>query len=623
MISKVAVEPTQFKPVDLIQSGNESTPKEQEQYKDNSNTEWVSATKIRNTILGDSVIDFFKRVYPLPRKTEEEVTSFSEFIMRQGQRFEEGVYKLMRKRFGSNFHQVNTGYPINPNAFTKTKALMKRQVPIIAQGLLCDPDEKLLGIPDLIVRGNYIRSLFDLFGPSYSPIGATGQRDDQHYDQNAYYIVDIKFSSLTITNAGSVSNASESVPCFKTQLAIYNKILSKVTGSPRPRFAFLICRRLRGAVHTNKIGMGIVDFHKEPQLYKMAEDAASEYRTIQRIDPADFPAILSEYPTPIININMSNTASDGAYHRQKKELALKKKDLSLIWQCGPQHKSIMNKMGVRTWDDPRFLKYTQMLMNEPRYKSIKHIVDANQSPRPKTITSSSLISYLQQEATGGGTLLFYVDFETVSDVNDDFTLLPEVHSTPPMIYMIGCGHEDPQTGEWEYKVFTASALVLEEQTKIIDDWFDYMNKTRKRLKCKSHKIVHWGSAELTFLKQAGYGESAKLPGSIDLCDSFQRSGFAITGAFTYKLKDIARAFHAQGVIQTKWEDNKVCAASGIPIDGLNAMLIVWNCAKQNGLRLFSEYPGMAEIEEYNEIDCKVMWEIVKYCVSQVTQVINE
>ena len=600
MVSKVAVEPNTHRidPERNTQMPTQ-TPAQTPAQTPLASAEWVSATKIRNTILGDSVLDFFKRVYPLPRKAEtDEPSSFSEFIMRQGQRFEDGIYALLRKRFGANFHQVNTGYPVHPNALHKTKALLARQVPIIAQGLICDPESNLLGIPDLIVRGNYIKSLFDLFPPIYFPSGID-------YDQNKYYIIDIKFSSFTITTTGIISNTGDSVPCFKTQVAIYNRVLAKMLGTKPNRFAFLIGRRLRGVFHTNKVGLGIVDFYTEQQLYNMAEEAIKEYRAIQAIDPANFPAVLSEYPTPRIGINMSN-ANDEPYHQQKKALACKKKDLSLIWQCGLQTKKMINRLGVYTWDDPRFLKYAETFLPDSKFKSIKSIVEVNQSPRPKTIASSTLVSFLALERAES--LLFYVDFETVSDVNDDFTLLPEVHSTPAMIYTIGCGHEHPKTGEWEYRVFTVSALVEEEQTKMVEEWFVYMNKVRRTLKKKTYKIVHWGNAELAFLRQAGF--SARLPGSIDLCDLFCRSGFAITGSFTYKLKDIARAFYDQGLIRTKWEDNKVCPVSGIPIDGLNAMLIVWNCAKQHGLEVRRDYPGISEIEEYNEIDCKVMWEIV-------------
>jgi hypothetical protein len=46
---------------------------------------------------------------------------------------------------------------------------------------------------------------------------------------------------------------------------------------------------------------------------------------------------------------------------------------------------------------------------------------------------------------------FYVDFETLNSLNDDFGKLPRIGGTP-MIFMIGCGHEED--GAFMFKVWT-------------------------------------------------------------------------------------------------------------------------------------------------------------------------
>ena len=80
----------------------------------------------------------------------------------------------------------------------------------------------------------------------------------------------------------------------------------------------------------------------------------------------------------------------------------------------------------------------------------------------------------------------------------------------------------------------------------------------------------------------------------------------IRGALGFGLKDIAQAMYKLGLIQTKWESG--------PVDGLGAMVGAWWCA-QEALKKTATLPEidlMKGIQEYNEVDCKVMMEIVRY-----------
>jgi hypothetical protein len=81
---------------------------------------------------------------------------------------------------------------------------------------------------------------------------------------------------------------------------------------------------------------------------------------------------------------------------------------------------------------------------------------------------------------------------------------------------------------------------------------------------------------------------------------------AVTGAFNFGLKSIAKAMHAAGFISTIWADG--------PTDGLGAMVATWSAAHEaesTGIPL-STHPLMMEIARYNEVDCRVMWEILAW-----------
>ena len=80
----------------------------------------------------------------------------------------------------------------------------------------------------------------------------------------------------------------------------------------------------------------------------------------------------------------------------------------------------------------------------------------------------------------------------------------------------------------------------------------------------------------------------------------------VRGALSFGLKAIAQAMRNLGLIETKWESG--------PVDGLGAMVGALWCADQaskTGVSL-SQIDLMKGIQEYNEVDCKVMMEIVRY-----------
>jgi hypothetical protein len=69
---------------------------------------------------------------------------------------------------------------------------------------------------------------------------------------------------------------------------------------------------------------------------------------------------------------------------------------------------------------------------------------------------------------------------------------------------------------------------------------------------------------------------------------------------------VAKSMKAAGLIETEW-------GAG-PTDGLGAMVAGWWCneeAKRRSVPM-RELELMKEIESYNEVDCRVMAEILDY-----------
>jgi len=91
---------------------------------------------------------------------------------------------------------------------------------------------------------------------------------------------------------------------------------------------------------------------------------------------------------------------------------------------------------------------------------------------------------------------------------------------------------------------------------------------------------------------------------IDMCKVFEKTPITVKGSFRFKLKHIGNAFYNNGLIDTSWDD-------GAMSNGFKAMI--------EAIKLYRTQNPMShtihqfkEIIDYNEIDCRVIWEIVHY-----------
>ena len=93
----------------------------------------------------------------------------------------------------------------------------------------------------------------------------------------------------------------------------------------------------------------------------------------------------------------------------------------------------------------------------------------------------------------GINLEFYVDFETVNNINDNLTRIPEQNGQN-LISMIGYGHM--ANGEWKYRCFCVDCLAEESEERIVDDWLAHMNEARLRVDPEGvPRLIHWSYAQ--------------------------------------------------------------------------------------------------------------------------------
>tara|TARA_B110000208_G_scaffold84516_1_gene107187 strand:+ start:6145 stop:8307 length:2163 start_codon:yes stop_codon:yes gene_type:complete len=367
-----------------------------------------------------------------------------------------------------------------------------------------------------------------------------------------YSIVQITFKKLTIKNNIIQKMDKAVIAVSYLDKCICDKVQKANTS------VYLLNKQ-------NKIGKLITDDNSK-LLEKIARGV--EWLTELIRDGEDFDVLNPDrwelYP------NMCNH-SDYGWHSYKKELADNANELTTIWNIGINKRKELHHKGIYRWDD---------VEKEDVPAKVFQIIKVNKS-RKKYM---NVVNSLPQ-----GKKYFFVDFETVNNLSTDN------FKANSLIYIIGCGYI--HNNKWKFKQFKLNTYDLKEEKDMILKWINFMYGFKKEF-----LVCHWCSAEKTFFRQARERHSMKYNplgnNFFDLCKYFIDNKIVVNGSFTYKLKNIAKALFNHQLIETNWADNE--------IDGLSATLYGWydltNQDKSN----------VADTLHYNMIDCKVMYDIIKF-----------
>ncbi|MCP4504659.1 MAG: hypothetical protein GY822_32545, partial [Deltaproteobacteria bacterium] len=363
------------------------------------------------------------------------------------------LLNILSKRVPA-LHVVTRNNALSIEAQTQaTLELMHAGVPVIAQGCVSHQASKTYGYPDLIVRSDVLAKLFP------------EQASDEDVDVDAknlngrghYRIVDIKFTTLKLSVKGRALN-SGSAPAYRSQLFIYNRALGEMQGI-EPKQAFLMGRGYEQKSGTEK-GRGdsafdrlaIVDMFDNPKKgpsLEEATNAAVDWARLVQAEGANWsvspkPSVDELYP------NMCNT-QDAPWHGAKKSIAKAVGELTQLWQVGVAKRNAAHERGIHSIDAVTSA-FDVDIKGEKQAPVLDAVLEVNRQEKPVLpMHIQSGLEYWAQPRE----VEFYVDFETVSDLDDDFSKLPQKNGQP-LIFMIGCGHI--RKGEWVFQEFTVDEL---------------------------------------------------------------------------------------------------------------------------------------------------------------------
>jgi hypothetical protein len=410
---------------------------------------WISATCTRNYLLKDPILDWLSYysnalavknsnyISSINQSLHQKTTTtpleapfgsnITEFSMSQGHQFEskliEHLYKIFDK---SNIIDIGGEIdPRSPDKFQETIDAMNRGIPIIHSGVLHDFDTQTYGIPDLLIRSDWIRKLvkispIDMVDEVIPALKLQNIYDSTKNPKYHYRIIDIKFSTLHLRSDGIHLVNAGSIPAYKGQLWIYNEILGKIQGY-NPQISYILGRKwkmiIKGETRRGNScldRLGTINYNTIDFVYKDKTLKALEWIRRMRQDGSTW-NLTDDKLQPELYPNMSNT-HDYPWHSVKVQLADKIDEITSLWMCGVKQREHAHSFGVYKWSDPNCDMDTLGINGDKTRRILSRILDMNRNKDANIVIKPDIIMNNWLDWQHPKRLEFFVDFETVNDI---------------------------------------------------------------------------------------------------------------------------------------------------------------------------------------------------------------
>jgi hypothetical protein len=553
--------------------------------------------------------------------------------------------------------------------YKKTIELMKKGVPLIGQGVMINDMNHTYGFTDLLIRSDYMSILFNHFTVDEQIGESAPLLGNNKYH---YRVIDYKWTTMTLCVDGVTIRNSDLFPAYKGQLAVYTACLGQMQGYI-PRYAYVMSKAWK--IDKNGIlpeeehlyrgfscfdRPGIIDYGgRDKQYVSTTKDAIKWIHQLMFEGDGwryhqDKPSVPEMYPNMSKNLNP-------AFDQIKTTIADRYGELTRVWYVDHKNRKTAHQKGVTNCTDPNCTTKLLELNDSTRSKVIQQILDINYSTqkidtvRPKIIKNN--LHDWQTEQIGD----CFVDFETINYnlyVKPKDMDIDNQYIDSDVTFMIGCGFRkrddlslsnlmqslfknnmntacaytinNSSNTEWEFVCLYLKRFTVDNEVLLFCKFFELLILLNTHFGNEMTRLFHWTGAELRFLQRA-QTRIDQLPVKndptitpqqieynqyirklsfefnnkikwVDLCDVFQKVPIVVKGCYRFKLKHVANAFQKHGHIKTKWKDGGMSC-------GFKAMLEAIKLYREGDPTETSTY---REIIEYNEIDCKVMWEIIEY-----------
>lgn len=561
-------------------------------------------------------------------------------------------------------HKNRTDMKVMKQKMKETITYMNDGVPIISQAVLMNYDNHTYGIADLLVRADYVNEFFTTkLEDENLLVGAPNLKSNVHYR-----VIDIKWTTMTLCVNGLNLRNDNRMPAYKAQLAIYNSALGKIQGyTPTESYIlskawFIDSKNYPERGYSCFDRLGVVSYDGFDKKYINATKNAIKW--VQKVSligkvwnlNKNKPDIPEMYP------NMCNK-NDGMWDQFKKKIADDYDEITNIWYVGVKHREEAHSKGIYKISDPKCTTSVLGIDKGARKNTIDDILSTNRSNdivNPSQLQNSEFKTWLRDDYGD-----YYVDFETI---NGALQVCPEdidirdSKSDSDITFMIGIGYDklkkvntntilkelnlpsdDPdicgvyhnEDKSWEYLCFYMKESCVEQEKSIYKMFVTFIKERKKLIKkiygeetIVSNNLFHWTVAEPKFMeasKKRHYDNISENEEDIemvkiyddfkdecswlDLYKMFTSVPITIKKCYNFKLKSVAKALYENNLIHTMWPDNGIAEGLGAMMSAINVYNDVDNNIIEGNLDKNKIYKN---IIDYNEIDCKAMWDIKRY-----------
>jgi hypothetical protein len=542
--------------------------------------DYVSATKLKNALINnhfaDIIIEHSKQNVAKNKQFGKppSIQKYNNngFIMQQGCIFEKEIIKKLYEKFPNNIASLN-GNPYSADDVENTKREIQLRTPIILNGVLINHDTKTFGLPDIIIRQDYLAKLFANFPQNIK----TSKTD--------YAIIDIKFCTLPLLSNNLYIKNVNFFPAYKGQLQIYRSALNQITNS-NFSYAFILARGIKSCNLRNNDSFsypGIISYDDYDNHYiAKTNEAIAWVQQVRSLTKLKLSAIVDDCILPKDTRYYPNMkiATDPAWIIQKKKnIAMRCGEITQLWMCGQRLKIQSHSQNVYSWHDSAFLKF---LNNSLRDTLIKKIIEINHPNNTSIISKPAKIELPKNNA--------FLDFEVLSDIIADNAFSRQT------IFMIGVGFANAK-GVFEYKQFTCKNTSQSEELRICNEFVEYIKKEG----IENNNFIHWSRAENWQWQKAkqrlSHDCNLKL---FDLCECIKLNQIVVRGAYDFSLKNFAKAMYNNKLIDVSWADDG-------PANGLDAVFTLHKTMNDSSF----DDATIDTIKYYNYIDIKVLHSIMQ------------
>ena len=583
---------------------------------------WMSPSSLYNYMLKDPLLDWLKgdgiKNSKINRYAVQSDDCFRSFLLNKGNEFEDAVMDYLVQDHGEdNIKQVAFGIDdIRSRAkYEETIELMKAGVPMIQQAVLHNRNNSTYGSADLIVRSDWINKLIS--EPSISEEDAKIGSPSLGHSDFHYRVIDVKWKTLNLTADGIGLTNSQMTPGNKAQVIVYNTALGKIQGY-EPAECYLLGRGYkytsRGELYSgnncfDKLGTVSVTGRDKDYLDRI--EKALQWKRDVRTSGKNW-QVLPIPSRPELYPNMCNKY-DFPYSQVKKELAVELNDITMLWNCGTKQRDNAFAGGVRSWKDPLCSTNVMGIYGPKTSVIIQKMLDFNHGNIGKDalVIPKKIKNNWFNWRSKSTKLEFFLDFENFNNVIDTFETFPCRTPVSEFIFMAGLGYIN-ENGKWVYKCFSTNAITHAEERRIFDEMHEYIDQISEEYGVKDPVFYHWGNAEQSLYSnlldrhpQANW----QVPKFGDFLTVMKEEPILVKDVLSFGLKAIGNGMHKHGLINLQWKFNDSCA------NGQDAMIEAFKCYQEvRGIsrRSVQNSRKFRDIIKYNEIDCRMVYAIIKY-----------